>query len=77
MISCSMVRKDYRSGGTNLPDSRSHIPEDCNLNIHYSEKPSPQNVILNSSKLMKTSKLRSSNGCICWMHHFTTTALTL
>jgi hypothetical protein len=25
---------------------------------------------------MKTSKRRSSNGCICRLHHFTTKALT-
>jgi hypothetical protein len=29
-----------------------------------------------ASKLMKTSKRRSSNGCICRLHHFTTKALT-
>jgi len=64
MISCSLVCTDYCFGETNLPDSRCHIPEDCNLNIHYSENLSSQNVMLNSSKLKKTSKLRSSNGCI-------------
>ena len=47
------------------------------VNIHYSENLSSQNVMLNSSKLKKTSKLRSSNGCFQQMHHLTTMALTL